>query len=172
METHTSKRNKTNNLQPQHLINQVFNNPVLSNSEQNRDVFRENYSRYFHHANYNQTQPIPPIQIHPYYQIMETHGSNRYPTNNLRAHHHLDRAINNPISSNSEQIRDAFGGKSSNFFNHQNYKKAQPFSAMQSYETGGTFLPKQKKMTTSFLLNFLLLNYLTTTETRWPTTTG
>ena len=145
MDTHGSKRSETNNIQPQNNIDQVVNYPISSNSEENRDAFRENYSLYTNNANYNQTRPIPTVQNHPYNQIRDTHVSNSYQTNNLHAQHHLDQAINNPISSNSQQNRYPFGKSNSKFFNYQNYKQAQPIPTMHSSETFASFLPGQEK---------------------------
>ena len=48
----------------------------------------------------------------------DTNVGNSYQTNNLHAQHHLDQAINNPISSNSQQNRDHFGESNSKFFNY------------------------------------------------------
>ena len=130
------------------------------------------YSLYTNNANYNQTRPIATVQNHLYNQIRDTHVGNSYQTNNLHAQHHLDQAINNPISSNSQQNRDPFGENISKFFNYQNYNQAQPIPTMHSTETYASFLPGQEKFDISFLLNFLQLGYLTTTETRWLTTNG
>ena len=52
MDIHDSKRRETNNMQPQHNIDQVVNNPISSNSEQNRDAFRENYSLYINNVQF------------------------------------------------------------------------------------------------------------------------
>ena len=93
---------------PQHYGDQNFSNPIPSNGEQNRDAFEENYSTFFNHANYNKTQPIPTIHIHPYNQIRDIHGSNRNQTNNLHAQHLFDQAINNSTSSNSQLNRYTF----------------------------------------------------------------
>ena len=144
--THGSKRSETNNIQPQHNIDQVVNYPISSNSEQNRDGFREKCYLLTNNANYNQTRPIPTVQNHPYSQIRDTHVGNSYQTNNLHAQHHLDQAINNPISSNSQQNRDQFGESNSNFFNYQNYNQAQPIPTRHSSETYASFLPGQEKI--------------------------
>ena len=52
MDIHDRKRRETNNMQPQHKIDQVVNNPISSNSEQNRDAFRENYSLYINNVQF------------------------------------------------------------------------------------------------------------------------
>ena len=123
MDTRGSKRSETNNIQPQHNIDQVVSYPISSNSEQNRDAFRENYSLYINSANYNQTQPTPTVQNHPYKKIRDTLVGNSYQTNNLYSQHHLDQAINNPTSSNSQQN----GENHSQFFNYQKFNQVQPF---------------------------------------------
>ena len=150
LDTHGSKQSETHNIQPQHNFDQVVNYPVSSNSEQNRDAFRENYSLYTNNANYNQPRPIPTVQNHPYNQITDTHVGNSYQTNNLHTQHHLDQAIYNPISSNGQQMRDPFVESNSKFFNYQNYNQAQPIPTMHSSETYASFLPGQEKIDYKF----------------------
>ena len=172
MENHGSKRSKANNIQPQHNFGQVVNYPISSNSEQERDAFRKNYSLYTNNANYNQTRPIPTVQNHPYNQITDTHVGNSYQTNNLHTQHHLDQAINNPISSNSQQNRDPLGESKQNFSIIRTKTKLNPFKQCTALKLMQVCYPDKKKLTINFLLNFLHLCYLTMTETRWLTTTG
>ena len=70
--------------------------------------------------------------------------------NNLHKQHHLDQAINNPISSNSQQNRDPFGESNSKFINYQNYNQGQPIPTMHSSETHASFLPGQEKIDYKF----------------------
>ena len=74
----TVKETKKNNIHSQHIFDQVVNYPASSNSEQNRDAFRENYSLFTNNANYNQTLTIPTVQNHPYNQITDSHVGNSY----------------------------------------------------------------------------------------------
>ena len=126
-------------------IDEVFKYPIPSSSEQNGDAFSENCSTNFNHANYNQTQLFQTIQSHRNNQEMDTHGGNRYQTYNLHAQHHLDQAINNPISSNSQQEKDAIGGSNSKFFNYQNYNQAQPIPKMYTLKLAQNFNPEEQE---------------------------
>ena len=108
VDSHGYDKNQLNILHAHHCREPVFNNLISTHCEQNRDARRENHSGYLIHPNYNQTPPHLLMQSHPCNQIMNTHGSKRSETNNIQPQQNFDQVVNYPISSNSEQNRDAF----------------------------------------------------------------
>ena len=72
VDSHGYDKNQLNTLHAHHCHEQVFNNPISTHCEQNRDALRENHSWYLIHSNYNQTPPHLLVQSHPCNQIIDT----------------------------------------------------------------------------------------------------
>ena len=131
---HGYDKNQVNILHAHHCHEPVFtNNPISTHCEQNRDALTENHSRYLIHPNYNQTPPHLLVQSLSFNQIMDTHGSKRSETNNIQPQHKFHQVVNYPISSNSEQNRDAFRENYSLYTNNANYNQPRPFPTVQNH---------------------------------------
>ena len=90
VDSHGYDKNQLNILHAHHCHEPVFNNPISTHCEQNRDALRENHSGYLIHPNYNQTPPHLPVQSHPCNQILDTHGSKQSETHNIQPQQNFD----------------------------------------------------------------------------------
>ena len=77
VDSHEYDKNQFNILHARHCHEPIFNNPISTHCEQNRDALRENHSGYLIQPNYNQTPPYLLVQSHPCNQIIDTHDSKR-----------------------------------------------------------------------------------------------
>ena len=102
VDSNGNNSNQLNILHANQCHEQVFTNPNSTHSKQNRDALKKIVQGTSVILTSTKRHPIPAIENHLYNQIRGTHGGNRYPTHNLLAQHHLNQAITNPISSNSQ----------------------------------------------------------------------